>query len=128
MLGRVIAWSAFVVGLRSYWHKSIWFAPVIVAAIAVVVITFGHGEYLEFAEASQATRHIALSFAVKWGSIAVVSLIALLVILRNKRRKARSTTLPTQEKTSQDESKLPQGVDLDHPRSAAERILNEPPP
>ncbi len=128
MLGRVIAWSAFVVGLRSYWHKSIWFAPVIVAAIAVAVITFGHGEYLDFAEASQATRHIALSFVVKWGLIALVSLIALLAILRNKRHKARSTVLPTQDKTNQDEPKLPQGVDLDHPRSAAERILDEPPP
>lgn len=128
MLGRVIAWSAFVVGLRSFWHKSIWFAPVLVAGIAIVVITFGHGEYLDFAEASQATRHIALSFVVKWGLIAVVLLIALLAILRNKRRKARSTALPTQDKTNQDEPKLPQGVDLDHPRSAAERILDEPPP
>lgn len=128
MLGRVIAWSAFVVGLRGYWHKSIWFAPVLVAAIAIVVITFGHGEYLDFVEASQATRHIALSFVVKWGLIAVVSLIALLVILRNKRRKAKGTALATQDKTSQDESTPPRGVDLDHPRSAAERILDESPP
>lgn len=128
MLGRVIAWSAFVVWLRSYWHKSIWFAPVIVAAIVIAVITFGHGEYLDFAEASQATRHVALSFAVKWGVIAVVSLVALLVILRNKRRKVRSFASPTHTESSQDESTPPRGVDLDHPRSAAERILDESPP
>ena len=127
MLGRAIAWSALIVGLRSFWRNSIWFAPVIVVAIVIGLVTFAHGEYLDFAEASQATRHIALSFAVKWGLIAVVSLIALLMIFRNKRRKERSTVIPTQDDPRQDESPPPQGVDLDRPRSAAERILDESP-
>ena len=94
MLGRAIAWSALIVGLRSFWRNSIWFAPVIVAAITIALITLAHGEYLDFAQASQATRHIALSFAVKWGLIAVISLITLLVILRNKRRKESSDRYP----------------------------------
>ena len=125
MLGRVIAWSAFAVWLRRYWHNSIWFAPTIVAAIATVVITFGHSEYLDFAQTSQATNHIALSFALKWGLIAVVVLLVLFRILWNRRRKGRAILLPTQDEPNQVESTLPEGVNLDHPRSAAERILDE---
>lgn len=129
MLGRVIAWSAFVVWMRSYWRGSTWFAPLIVAAIAIVVITFAHGEYLKFAAASQATEHVALSFAVKWGSIAVTAVIALAIIFRNRRKKTRSAPLRSlgEQIQNQDESALPHGVDLDRPRSAAERILDEPP-
>ena len=127
MLGRAIAWSAFFVGLRSFWRSSIWFAPVIVAAITMALITFGHGEYLDFAQASQATNHIALSFALKWGFIAIVVLLALFRILWNRRRKGRAMRLPTQDEPNQVESTLPEGVDLDHPRSAAERILDENP-
>ena len=128
MLSRVIAWSAFIVWLRSYWRSSTWFAPFIVAAIAIAVIAFGHGEYLEFAAASQATQHVAFSFVMKWGSIAVIALVALLVILRKRRKKAQSPSKRIQEDQIRDESSLPQGVDLDRPRSAAERILDESPP
>lgn len=128
MLGRVIAWSTFIVWLRSYWRSSAWFGPVIVAAITVVVITFGHGEYLKFADASQANTHVATSFAVKWGSIAVVILITTLVILRKRRMKAPADTRSTQNEPQQDELSIPDGVDLDRPRSAAERILDESPP
>ena len=127
MLGRVIAWSAFIVWIRSYWRNSTWFAPFIVAAITIVVIAFAHNEYLDFAAASQATQHVALSFAAKWGLIAVVTLIALTVIFRNRRKKSRSSALPLKEEQTSQESSVPQGVDLDRPRSAAERILDEPP-
>ncbi|MCY4128320.1 MAG: hypothetical protein OXG15_03630 [Gammaproteobacteria bacterium] len=128
MLSRVIAWSAFIVWLRSYWRSSTWFAPFIVAAIAIAVITFGHGEYLEFAAASQATQHVALSFVMKWGSIAAIALIALLVILRKRRKKEQSASAPIQNEQIREEPSLPHGVDLDRPRSAAERILDESPP
>ena len=128
MLGRVVAWSAFILWLRSYWRNSTWFAAFIVAAIAIVVITLGHGEYLDFAAASDATRHVALSFAMKWGLIAVVALIALLAIFRKRRKKAPSATQPPQDGLNQDEPRVPHGVDLDRPRSAAERILDETPP
>ena len=127
MLGRMLAWSAFVVWLRRYWQKSIWFAPAIVAVSSVVVITFAHHEYLEFAEASQTTRHVALSFVVKWVSIVVVFLAALSVIFRNRKRKVQSATLATKDQSDRTESPLPHGVDLDRPRSAAERILDESP-
>lgn len=128
MLGRVIAWSAFIVWLRSYWRSSTWFSPFTVAAITVAVIMFGHGEYLEFAAASQATQHVALSFALKWGLIAVTALIALLVILRKRRKKTRSDALFSLREQTPDDSVLPHGVNLDRPRSAAERILDESPP
>lgn len=128
MLGRVIAWSAFIVWLRSYWRNSTWFAPFIVAAIAIVVITLGHSEYLDFAAAAHETQHVALSFALKWGLIAVVALIALLAIVRNRQRKTPSAALPPQDGQHPDKPRVPSGVDLDRPRSAAERILDENPP
>lgn len=128
MLGRVIVWSAFVVWLRGFWQKSTWFASVTVAVITIGMITLAHGEYLEFAEASEVTRHVALSFAVKWGVIAGVCIVALAVIYKNKKRRIQSTTLSTHSQPKQSESELPDGVDLDRPRSAAERILDESPP
>ena len=128
MIGRVVAWTAFIVWLRSYWRNSTWFAPFVVAAIAVVVIALGHGEYLDFAAASHATQYVALSFALKWGLIAVIALIALLAIVRKRRRKTPSAVQPPQDGQHEDKPRVPRGVDLDRPRSAAERILDESPP
>ena len=126
MLTRVVAWSAFFVWLRSYWRDSVWFGPVLIAAMLTGVVVFGHSEYLDFAAASQVTRHIALSFAVKWGLIAVIALITIGVILRNRRRKSRSPA-PRTEHVQVENDSPPPGVDFDRPRSAAERILDESP-
>ena len=128
MLGRMIAWSAFVVWLRSYWRTSVWLVPVVVAAISVALITFAHGEYLNLVEAAQITRHVALSFALKWGLIAAVLLVTLAAILRKRRRKDDLSTSAIHSEDQSHESQLPEGVNLDRPRSAAERILDESPP
>lgn len=127
MLGRVFAWSALVMWLKISWHNSTWFRPVVIAAVIIAMIVFAHGEYLEYAASASANRHVLLSFALKWGAIALTALTALAVTLRRKRRKKRSISLPAEVTEVKDESAVPSGVDLDHPRSAAERILDEKP-
>ena len=128
MLGRAIAWSAFAVWLRGMWRTSTWFAPVIVATFTIVLISFAHGEYLDLAAAAQTNEHVTLSFVLKWGLIAVVLLVAFLAILRKRRRKANANRSAAQDEQQPLNSQLPHGVDLNRPRSAAERILDEPPP
>ncbi|MCY3859174.1 MAG: hypothetical protein OXG25_09755 [Gammaproteobacteria bacterium] len=128
MLGRVIAWSAFAVWLRSFWRTSTWFSPVVVAALTIVLISFAHSEYLDLAAAAQTNQHVTLSFVLKWGLIVVVSLVTFFAVLRKRSRKANATSATTQNEQQPLSSQLPEGVDLNRPRSAAERILDEPPP
>lgn len=128
MLGRVIAWSAFVVWLRSFWRTSTWCSPVIIAAATIVLISFAHGEYLDLAAAAQTNQHVAFSFVLKWGLIAVVLLAAFFAILRKRRRNTDATNATTPNEHQPLNSQLPEGVDLERPRSAAERILDESPP
>ncbi|MCY4094322.1 MAG: hypothetical protein OXG05_04265 [Gammaproteobacteria bacterium] len=87
MLGRVIAWSAFAVWLRSFWRTSTWFGPVVVAALTIVLISFAHSEYLDFAAAAQTNQHVMLSFVFKWGLIAVVSIVAFFRSFAKKKSK-----------------------------------------
>lgn len=127
MLGRVIAWSAFAVWLRSFWRTSTWFGPSVVGTLVIVLISLAHGEYLDLAAAAETNQHVTLSFALKWGLIAVVLLTTFLAILWKRRRKMSVTSVAVRNEQQTLISQLPEGVDLDRPRSAAERILDESP-
>ena len=130
MLQRIVAWTAFAVWVRSLWRNSTWFASVTLGLCAVLVITFAHGEYLDLAAAAQSAQYVTWSFAAKWLLIAFTVLLVLWSIQRKRRRIASTSTPIASESNAADGENVstpPQGVDLDRPRSAAERILNEPP-
>lgn len=128
LLGRIITWSAVALWARSQWQTSPWFKPFVFAAASVALVAFAHREYLEFATvATLPTEHLFVSFALKWGLIATAVAVALGVALRRRKRRRQQDVEPVIEKLHTEDAEPPPGVDLDKPRSAAERILNERP-
>ena len=123
-----MAWATFIAWLRLQWSSSIWLRPVCIGALLALVVSLAHQEYLDFAVAANETNGIFLSFVVKWGAVVLTVAVVMAVILhkRTNRRKTNvqsNTGDPVIERPTQIKD-----VNYRRPRSAAERILNEPPP